>query len=186
MTLLRTSAGKCQQPILHVLDKRLAAPAGELPANSEGTALTRSSAASQLDQINHLVQHGARLLGVVLEDEGRREVGQDHRLVLLLARTQALRGVLKRCLGSRGVVQAKKAGADEAAELFPAKDSEHWVVGGDLRQVVVGALQELPGLPLLTNQRMRLGGEGRRPAGNNVTRAICCRVVACSARYSPF
>ena len=37
----------------------------------------------------------------------------------------------------------------------------------------VGPLQEQPGLPLLTNQRMRLGGKGRRPAGNNVTRAIC-------------
>src|SRR5215213_8458319 len=108
MTLLRTSAGKCQQPILHVLDKRLAAPAGELPANSEGTALA-GGAAGQLDQINHLVQHGARLLGVVLEDEGRREVSQDHRLVLLLAGTEAPGGLLKRCLGACGVVQAKMA-----------------------------------------------------------------------------
>jgi hypothetical protein len=121
MTLLRTSAGKRQQPILHVLDKRLAAPVGELPANSEGTALTRGSTASQLDQIDHLVQHGARLLGVVLEDEGRREVGQDHRLVLLLAGTEAPGGILERRLGARGVVQAKMASTDEPAELFPAK-----------------------------------------------------------------
>jgi hypothetical protein len=28
-------------------------------------------------------------------------------------------------------------------------------------------------LALLTKQRMRFGGKGRRPAGNNVTRAIC-------------
>ena len=104
---------------------------GQLAAGREGAALASGGAAGQLHQINHLVQHGARLLGVVLEDEGRREVGQDHRLVLLLAGTQALRGVLKRCLGTRGVVQAKKAGADEAAELLPAKDPEHWVVGRD-------------------------------------------------------
>ena len=34
--------------------------------------------------------------------------------------------------------------------------------------------KEQPGLALLTNQRMCLGGKGRRPAGNNVTGAIGC------------
>jgi hypothetical protein len=66
------------------------------------------------------------------------------------------------------------ASTDEAAELFPAKDPEHWVVGRDLRQVGVGALQEQPGLPLLTNQRVRFCRKGRRPAGNNATRAVRC------------
>jgi hypothetical protein len=107
-------------------------PAGELAAGREGAAFA-SGVASQLHQINDLVQHGTGVLGVVLEDEGGREVGQDYRLVLLLARAQAPRGVLEGCLGARGVVQAEMAGTDEAAELFSVEDSEHWVVGRDLR-----------------------------------------------------
>jgi hypothetical protein len=71
-----------------------------------------------------------------------------------------------------GSCKQRRAGTDEAAELFPAKDPNHGVVGRDPRQVSVGPLQEQPGLALLTNQRMRLGGKGRRPAGNNVTGAI--------------
>jgi len=80
--------------------------------------------------------------------------------VLFLARTQAPGGVLERCLSARGVVQAKLASADEPAQLFSPKDPEHGIVGRDLRQVEVGALQEQPGLALLTKQRMRFGRKG--------------------------
>ena len=38
----------------------------------------------------------------------------------------------------------------------------------------VGALQEQLGLALLAKQRMRFRRKGRRPTGNNLTRAICC------------
>jgi hypothetical protein len=82
------------------LDERLVPPAGELPAGRESPALA-SGVAGQLHQINHLVQYRARMLRVVLEDEGGREVGQDHRLVLLLARTQVPHGVLECCLGAK-------------------------------------------------------------------------------------
>jgi hypothetical protein len=70
------------------MDERFIAPACpcELPDGREGTALA-SGATGQLHKINGLVQHGAGVLRVALEDEGSREVGQDHRLVLLLART---------------------------------------------------------------------------------------------------
>jgi hypothetical protein len=121
------------------LGERLVTPAGELTAGRKRAALARG-AAGQLHQINHLVQNGARLFRVVLEHEGGREVRQDHRLVLLLARTQPPRGVLERCLGTREVLQAKLASTDESTELLPAKDPEHWVIGRDLRQVEVGPL----------------------------------------------
>jgi hypothetical protein len=81
------------------LNEQLVTPAGELAAGRKGAAFA-GGVASQLHQINHLVQHGARPLGVVLEDEGGREVGQDYRLVLLLVQTQAPRRVLERRLGA--------------------------------------------------------------------------------------
>jgi hypothetical protein len=76
------------------LGRRPRCASGQLPAGRERAPLA-GGASGQLHQINHLVQDGARMLRVVLEDEGGRQVGQDHSLVLLLAVTQAPRGVLE-------------------------------------------------------------------------------------------
>src|SRR5512132_2491042 len=92
-------AGEGQQPILHLLDERLVVPWAELPAGRKDPALA-SGAAGQLHKINRLVQHAAGLLRIALENEGRGHVPEDHRLVLLLARTEALRGLLERELGT--------------------------------------------------------------------------------------
>jgi hypothetical protein len=97
------SAGESQEPILHLLGERLVPPPPELPAGRKDTALA-SGAAGQLHKINRLVQQGARLLRIALEHEGGRKVPEDHRLVLLPARTEAQRGLLKRCLGAARIV----------------------------------------------------------------------------------
>jgi hypothetical protein len=64
------SAGEGQQPILNLLGERLVAPWTKLPAGRKDSALT-SSTAGQLHQVNRLVQHGAGLLWIALEDQGR-------------------------------------------------------------------------------------------------------------------
>jgi hypothetical protein len=61
------SAGQGQQPILHFLDERLGAPWTKLPAGRKDPTFA-SGAAGQLHKINRLVQHGAGLLRIVLED----------------------------------------------------------------------------------------------------------------------
>jgi hypothetical protein len=66
-------AGKSQQPILYLLGERLVAPWTKLSAGGKDPALA-SGAAGQLHQIDRLVQHGAGLLRIALEDQGRRDV----------------------------------------------------------------------------------------------------------------
>jgi hypothetical protein len=55
------------------MDERLASPWTKLPADRKDPALA-GSAAGQLHKLNRLVQHHARLLGIALEDEGRRDI----------------------------------------------------------------------------------------------------------------
>jgi hypothetical protein len=148
------SAGQGQQPILHLLNERLVPPWAKLPAGRKDTALA-SAATGQLHKINCLVQHGARLLRIALEDQGRGDVPEDHRLVLLLAQTQSLRGLFERYLSTVRIVQAEMTGTHEPTELLPGKDPEHRVVRCHLRQVKVCAIQPQPGLPLLSQQGMR-------------------------------
>jgi hypothetical protein len=95
LLLPRSSAGECQQPILHGLDEWLVAPGLELPDGREGAPLA-GGAAGQLHKVNCLVQYGAGVLWLALKGEGGREVGQDNRLELFLTGTKALRGVLER------------------------------------------------------------------------------------------
>jgi hypothetical protein len=80
------------------LGERLVAPWTKLPTGRKDPALT-SGAAGQLHQVDRLVHHGVGPLRIALEDQGRRDVPEDHRLVLLLARTKALRGPLERFQG---------------------------------------------------------------------------------------
>jgi hypothetical protein len=122
-----SSAGERQQPVLHVLDEWLVPPRPEPPANREDTALA-GGAAGQLYGIDCVMQHCARLLRIALEHKGGREVRQDHRLVLLPARTETQRCLLENCLGTSRILQMQLANTCEPAELLPGEDPKHRVV----------------------------------------------------------
>ena len=152
-------AVKRQLPILYLLGERLVAPWAKLPAGRKDPSLA-SGAAGQLHQVDRLVQHSTGLLGIALQDQGRRDVPEDHRLVLLLARTESPRGLLERDLGTLRIAQVEVTGADKPAELPSVEDPGHGVVGCRLRQVDIGAIQGELGVALLTKQRVRFRRKG--------------------------